>query len=209
MNRRLTTYDCVFLALTLVRAQNEHDLTHLLPNFCLSQTFNSVTLLSSAVTHLSTGQLAAGGRKLITIRPIVESDRAEWQRLFTDYLTFYESSVSSEVYDTSFKRLLGDDENDFHGALAEVDGKPVGLVHYLFHRHMWRVENVVYLQDLYADPDIRGKGIGRALIEHVYAEADKAGCPSVYWLTQDFNATARKLYDRVATLSPFIKYARP
>ena len=65
-----------------------------------------------------------------------------------------------------------------------------------------------YLQDLYADPDVRGLGIGRALIEAVYAAADAAGAPSVYWLTQDFNHTARKLYDRIGTKSPFIKYTR-
>ena len=85
----------------------------------------------------------------------------------------------------------------------------MGLVHYLFHRHCWREENVCYLQDLYADPEVRGKGIGRALIEAVYAAADAAGAPSVYWLTQDFNHTARKLYDRIGTVTPFIKYARP
>ncbi|MDD9921010.1 MAG: GNAT family N-acetyltransferase, partial [Boseongicola sp.] len=59
------------------------------------------------------------------------------------------------------------------------------------------------------DPDVRGQGIGRALIEAVYSAADDAGAPAVYWLTQDFNAEARKLYDRIGTLTPFIKYARP
>lgn len=145
---------------------------------------------------------------MITIRPIVATDRADWQRLWTAYLEFYESTVTPEVYDTSFTRLLGNDSQDFHGFIAEMDGKPVGLVHYLFHRHMWKTENVVYLQDLYADPDVRGQGVGRKLIEAVYAAADAAGCPTVYWLTQDFNEQARKLYDRIGTLSPFIKYGR-
>lgn len=89
-----------------------------------------------------------------------------------------------------------------------MDGKLVGLTHYLFHRHGWKVEDTCYLQDLYADPDVRGMGVGRALIEAVYAAADAAGAPSVYWLTQDFNHTARQLYDRIGTKSPFIKYTR-
>lgn len=145
---------------------------------------------------------------MITTRPIVENDRANWARLWTAYLEFYETSVTPEVYETSFKRLLGNDTQDFHGLIAEIDGKPVGLVHYLFHRHMWKIENVVYLQDLYADPEVRGRGVGRKLIEAVYRAADAAGCPSVYWLTQDFNAEARRLYDRIGTLSPFIRYGR-
>lgn len=145
---------------------------------------------------------------MIRVRQLRSSDRAQWQRLWTAYLAFYESTATTEVYETAFTRLLGNDPQDFHGALAESDGQPVGLVHYVFHRHLWKVENVCYLQDLYADPEARGQGVGRALIEHVYAQADAAGCPSVYWTTQDFNETARKLYDRIGQKTPFIKYSR-
>ncbi|MBI1217401.1 MAG: GNAT family N-acetyltransferase [Rhodobacteraceae bacterium] len=144
----------------------------------------------------------------LTIRPLVASDEAEWRRLWTAYLVFYESTVSEEVYRSSFARMLSGDDHEFHGLIAEVDGRPVGLVHYLFHRHGWRVENVCYLQDLYADPEVRGQGIGRALIEAVYAAADTAGAPTVYWLTQTFNTTARQLYDRIGVVTPFIKYNR-
>ena len=143
-----------------------------------------------------------------TIRPLRAEDEAEWRRLWTGYLEFYQTSVPEEVYRTTFARLLGEDPHDFHGLIAEQDGQPVGLTHYLFHRHCWRVENVIYLQDLYVDPQVRGTGAGRALIEAVYAAADAAGCPTVYWLTQDFNATARQLYDRIAKVTPFIKYQR-
>ncbi len=143
-----------------------------------------------------------------TIRPLAAADEAEWRRLWTGYLEFYETSVTEQVYRTTFARLLGDDAQDYHGLVAQRGGKPIGLTHYLFHRHCWRVENVIYLQDLYVDPEARGTGAGRALIEAVYAAADAAGCPSVYWMTQDFNATARQLYDRVAKLTPFIKYQR-
>lgn len=147
----------------------------------------------------------------IAVRPLVASDEAEWRRLWTAYLEFYEAGVPEEVYRSSFDRMLAGNSgaaNEFRGLIAEVDGKPAGLVHYLFHRHGWRIENVCYLQDLYADPEVRGTGVGRALIEAVYEKADAEGCPSVYWLTQDFNETARKLYDRIATKTPFIKYQR-
>ena len=142
------------------------------------------------------------------IRPVERTDKAEWRRLWTGYLDFYETRVDEEVYRTAFGRLLDADPREFHGLVAERDGRLVGLVHYVFHRHMWRLEDVVYLQDLYVDPSARGAGIGRALIEAVYAAADTARCPAVYWLTQDFNHTARKLYERVGELTPFIKYQR-
>jgi GNAT superfamily N-acetyltransferase len=154
------------------------------------------------------------GRPQVDIRPIVASDEAQWRKLWAGYLEFYESSVPEDVYEATFGRILGDHiEGDVsfyepRGLLAQVHGEPVGLVHYFYHRHCWRLEHVCYLQDLYAVPRARGTGVGRALIEAVYAEADRDGCPNVYWMTQEFNATARKLYDRMATLTPFVKYSR-
>ncbi len=143
------------------------------------------------------------------VRWLRDEDRTEWRGLWRAYLEFYETRVSETVYETFFARLRGEDPQDFHGLVAEKDRRLVGLCHFLFHRHGWKVENVCYLQDLYTVPNMRGHGVGRALIEAVYAEADQRGAPGVYWLTQDFNETARRLYDKVATVTPFIKYARP
>lgn len=145
----------------------------------------------------------------LEIRPICTEDKPEWAKLWTGYLAFYQTELPEEVFDSTFSRLLSDNPHDFNGLLAVLNGKPVGLTHYLFHRHGWKIENTCYLQDLWAEPEVRGHGIGRALIEAVYAEADKAGAPSVYWLTQEDNLPARQLYDRVGKLTPFIKYQRP
>ncbi|MFW2587256.1 N-acetyltransferase family protein [Sagittula sp. SSi028] len=131
-----------------------------------------------------------------------------WRKLWKAYLAFYESTVSEAVYASTFERLLGDDPRDFSALVAEVDGRVVGLAHYMFHRHNWKIEDVCYLQDLYADPAVRGTGVGRALIEAVYDAADHHGAPQVYWTTQEFNDVARRLYDRVGALTPFIKYQR-
>ncbi len=145
----------------------------------------------------------------VIIRPLGATDEPAWRALWTGYLEFYKTSVPEAVYASTFTRLLNDDPQDFLGFVAEVDGQLVGLVHFLFHRHGWRIENVCYLQDLYADPSVRGKGVGRKLIEAVYAAADAEDAPSVYWLTQDDNTAGRKLYDRVGQLTNFIKYQRP
>ncbi|MDU9003393.1 GNAT family N-acetyltransferase [Sedimentitalea todarodis] len=145
----------------------------------------------------------------LIVRPLRAEDLSQWSEMWTAYLEFYETSVAPEVYDSTFTRLLGDDPRDFNALVAEQDGRLVGLTHYLFHRHAWKIEDICYLQDLYARPEYRGTGVGRALIEAVYAVADKNGTPAVYWLTQDFNETARTLYDRIAKVTPFIRYQRP
>ncbi|MFN4129973.1 MAG: GNAT family N-acetyltransferase [Paracoccaceae bacterium] len=117
-------------------------------------------------------------------------------------------AVPEVVYQSTFARLLGHDLRDFTRLLAEAEGKVIGLTHYLSHRHAWKIEEVIYLQDLYVDPAPRGIGACRALIEAVYTVADAAGTPTGYWLTQDFNAQARQLYDRIAQVTPFIGYNR-
>jgi len=145
----------------------------------------------------------------ITIRPLRADDKAQWTALWTAYLAFYNTTLPPDIYDSSFARMLGDDPRDFSGLVAEKDGALIGLTHFVFHRHGWKIEDVCYLQDLYVSPAARGTGCGRKLIEAVYAAADAKGCPSVYWLTQDDNAAGRQLYDRVGTLTNFIKYQRP
>lgn len=142
------------------------------------------------------------------IRALHRDDRPEWAELWADYLDYYQTSVPEDIHESTFVRLLSGDEHEFHALVAEVDGRLVGLTHYLFHRHAWKIENVCYLQDLYTRPEARGTGVGRALIEAVYAAADANGTPAVYWLTQDFNTTARQLYDRIAVKTPFIRYNR-
>jgi GNAT superfamily N-acetyltransferase len=142
----------------------------------------------------------------LTVRPLEQSDHAEWRRLWTAYLTFYEATVPEEVYETTWKRLFTEGEFEPKGFLALRDGKPVGLVHFLYHRTCWSLVNNCYLQDLFTDPDARGSGAGAALIEAVRKDAGEKGIKNVYWMTHETNTTARKLYDRVARRTGFIEY---
>lgn len=144
----------------------------------------------------------------LNIRPLTPDDFTDWQDLWMNYLAFYETRVEENIYHTTFARLISDTHPNQNALIAVLDNRAVGLVHYIYHPHNWKIEDVTYLQDLYASPEARGIGVGRALIEAVYAAADANGTPNVYWLTQDFNLTARHLYDRIAQKTPFIKYNR-
>lgn len=142
----------------------------------------------------------------VEIRPIAKGDHAEWRRLWTAYLEFYKTKVPEQVYETSWQRLFTEGEFEPRGFIALVDGKPVGLVHYLYHRSMWSLEGNCYLQDLFTDASARGKGVGAALIEAVRQAAAERGVTNVYWMTEETNDTARALYDRVSRRTGFIEY---
>ena len=144
----------------------------------------------------------------IRVRPLSVSDRPAWDRLWAGYLAFYESVLDPAVSETTWTRLL-DPAFPIHGLVAVDEvGAPIGLTHYVLHPATWAVGPYCYLEDLFVDPAARAGGVGRALIEAVYAAADAAGASRVYWLTHETNATARLLYDRVARHRGFIQYQR-
>lgn len=141
------------------------------------------------------------------IRPLRSSDRQVWGKLWDGYLRFYRQHLAPEVTDSTFARLV-DEHQQPHGLVAERDGQLVGFVHYTFHRTTWSQRDSCYLEDLFVDPAARGAGVGRHLIEAVYAAADRAQAGTVYWMTQEFNAEGRALYDTLARRTSFIRYER-
>ena len=145
----------------------------------------------------------------VRVRRLAARDKPVWTELFKGYITFYKSTVADDVIEGTWQRLMTG-EPGFHIALVAVDEQdvPVGLAHVLFHRSTWSPTWYCYLEDLFVDPAARAKGIGRALIEATYAEADARGCTRTYWATQEFNYRARGLYDQLATKSPFVQYRR-
>jgi GNAT superfamily N-acetyltransferase len=145
----------------------------------------------------------------VRVRRLEPRDKAAWLPLFKGYIEFYKSSVADDVIEETWNRMLSGQEG-FHIGFVAVDATdaPIGLAHVLFHRSTWSKTWYCYLEDLFVRPDIRAKGVGRALIEAVYAESEKCGATRTYWTTQEFNYRARGLYDQVATKSPFIQYRR-
>ncbi len=142
------------------------------------------------------------------IRPLATGDQPAWAPLWRAYLAFYGTERDTAQFDLTFNRFIDPARQDMLAWLAWQGDDAVGLVHVIVHAHGWQDAPVTYLQDLYATPETRGTGVGRQLIETVYADADAAGRPNVYWMTQTGNATARQLYDRIAIATDFMKYNR-
>ena len=139
------------------------------------------------------------------IRPVSAADHPAWLPLWQGYQRFYNAEIAAEVSAVTWQRFL-DPSEPMHAALAWQDGVAVGLVHWIFHRSCWTVSDYCYLQDLYVAETVRGGGVGRALIEQVYAAAQAYGANRVHWLTQEDNTQARQLYDRIASRSGLIQY---
>ena len=144
---------------------------------------------------------------MIEIRSVRASDLGSWLPLWRGYQAFYRTDIPDEATHLAWTRLLDPGEPMF-AALAEDQGRAVGLVHWILHRSTWTPGPYCYLQDLFVLPEARGSGIGRRLIEHVYLEARQAECSRVYWLTHETNTEAMLLYDRIAERSGFVQYRK-
>ena len=141
------------------------------------------------------------------LRAFAPSHFELWYPLWRDYQTFYKVDIADAVTRQTWERLL-DPQEPMHGALAFAGDDAVGMVHFIEHRSCWTAGNYIYLQDLFVASEARGRGMGRALIEHVYGEATARGCARVYWLTHESNHDAMQLYDRIADRPGFVQYRK-
>ncbi len=143
------------------------------------------------------------------IRKLEARDKAAWLPLFQAYVAFYKARVPDSVIEGTWARLMQSEASNLVGLVVvdEAD-RPFGIAHLLFHISTWSPTTYCYLEDLFVDPSHRGTGAGRALIEATFSEADRRGATRTYWMTQETNSTARALYDRLASKTPFVQYRR-
>ena len=146
----------------------------------------------------------------IQVRPLQKADEPTWLSLWSQYNEFYKRTVPADATSTSFARFLDSANPRMYAAVA-VDSssdKVVGFVHWYPHPSTSSIEEVVYLHDLFVEPNIRNKGAGRALIEHVYQHSKETlKAHHVYWHTQIFNHRAQLLYVNVADRTDFVMYS--
>jgi GNAT superfamily N-acetyltransferase len=144
----------------------------------------------------------------LNIRELKETDKDRWLELWAGYLEFYKSNLSPEQTEFTWKRLINN-EQKMYGFVAENENGVIGFTHCLFRPSTWTETDYCYLEDLFVDPNIRGKGVGRALMNRVVELAKEKNSKRVYWTTQEFNKTARVLYDSITSVSEFVQYRLP
>ena len=133
-------------------------------------------------------------RPPLEIRAALPADKQRWFILWQGYLDFYKTELSTEQSELTWQRIL-DPEFNMKCAVAIDDGLIVGFTTYSLQNSTWSEGGHCYLEDLFVDSAVRGKGVGRALIEYVKSYAIENNCSRLYWNTDEDNATARKLYD--------------
>jgi GNAT superfamily N-acetyltransferase len=141
----------------------------------------------------------------ILIRTIAEDDREDWLKLWNAYLAFYKMEIAPAVTEKTWSRII-DPASPLTCRVAEVDGRVAGFVIHFTHPSTWVVEEDCYLEDLYVDENLRGQGVGRALIDDLVGLAEEHGWARLYWHTDEGNHRARKLYDSYVEADGHVRY---
>ncbi|MDN5806374.1 MAG: GNAT family N-acetyltransferase [Brevibacterium sp.] len=145
----------------------------------------------------------------LSIRPVETSDEVRWRELFRGYRAFYHLDESEEIVSRVWG-WLNDTDHECNGLVVETDDAIVAIADYRYFSRPSTGSVGIWLDDLFTDPAVRGRGAGRALIAHLQEIAAAEGRSVVRWITADDNAQAQVLYDDVATKTNWLTYdAKP
>ncbi len=141
------------------------------------------------------------------IRPVRPTDAPAWRALYKGYATFYQVPMTEDILDRTWA-WLHDPAHPLEGLVAVSDGDLVGFAHFRQQPQPLLGREAGFLDDLFVDPAQRGRGAGRLLIGALTDIARSRDWPMLSWITASDNATARRLYDDVATAAIWVTYEK-
>jgi GNAT superfamily N-acetyltransferase len=131
----------------------------------------------------------------INIRPATAED-AGLIFHFIRELAIYEKALE-EVTTTEgeLRQALFDDNQGAHALICELDSEAAGFAVYFYNFSTWLGKYGIFLEDLYISPEFRGRGAGKALLQHLARQAVAEGCGRFEWNVLDWNAPAIRFYE--------------
>ncbi|HEY0262996.1 MAG TPA: GNAT family N-acetyltransferase [Granulicella sp.] len=115
-------------------------------------------------------------------------------RALAEYEREPESAIATEA------DLLRDgftEPRRFHCLIAGWQGKPAGFALYFHNYSTWRGRHGIHIEDLFVLSELRGKGIGKALLTSVAAIAQEQGCQRLQWDVLEWNTPAIGFYEKI------------
>lgn len=133
------------------------------------------------------------------IEPVSEKNLAEVLPLITQYQMFYQVPDISDARNEAFFSQFGEQSPLGCLFLYREAGRAVAFATVYFSFASTIAAKVAVLNDMYTEPECRGKGIGRQLIEHCRQYAEQQGAARLQWVTAPDNKQAQRLYDSLDT----------
>ncbi|MDR2343996.1 MAG: GNAT family N-acetyltransferase [Spirochaetaceae bacterium] len=84
--------------------------------------------------------------------------------------------------------------------IAEYDGQAAGFALFFHNYSTFKGKPGLYLEDLFVKPELRGKGVGRALLRNLAALAARRGCGRLEWACLDWNTPSIAFYKSIGAI---------
>ncbi|MDA9618812.1 GNAT family N-acetyltransferase [bacterium] len=139
------------------------------------------------------------------IRKLEQKDKGNWAKLYNSYAKFYKVPMNKEILDTLWG-WIHDESHIVNGICFELENKIVGIAHYRTMPRPIQGQCVGFLDDLFIEPDFRGKKIAQKLINHLKSLSKANNWDGIRWITHSSNENAKKLYDKIANNIGFELY---
>jgi GNAT superfamily N-acetyltransferase len=142
----------------------------------------------------------------VEIRPARREEIEEMLPLIRAYCEFYETEPDDDGLRRMFETLITDPSQ---GAvfIARDEGRAVGFATLDWKWSSLKAARIGYLEDLFVDPEARGRGIADALIEVCAERCRELGMPAMDWLTAPDNHRAQQVYNRTgAEAETYLEY---
>lgn len=105
--------------------------------------------------------------------------------------------LTASATEESLRSSLFGEASAAHTLLAFVDGQPIGYATYFFSFTSMMGRRALWLDDLFVDPALRSRGIGKALMAYLAGIAVENKCARFEWIVLDWNTSAIDLYKRL------------
>jgi GNAT superfamily N-acetyltransferase len=139
-------------------------------------------------------------KQKLNLRPATPDDVPQILQFIRDLATYEREPDAVLATEADLLRDGFGPQKRFHCLMADYDGVAVGFALYFYSYSTWAGHAGIYLEDLYVDPAMRGKGIGKSLLSAVAAIAVSEGCPRLEWSVLDWNQPSIDFYHQMGAV---------
>lgn len=131
----------------------------------------------------------------VTIRRVEQVDLGVLLPLMRAYCDFYDTNPRDDRLIALARALLDDPAEGVQLLARDADAEAVGFATVYWSWDTTEAMRIGIMHDLFVIPELRGKGVGRGLIEACRGACRKRGVGRLVWQTAPDNETAQRLYD--------------
>jgi len=135
------------------------------------------------------------------IRPAQQDEVGIVLQLIHDLALYEKAPNEVEATEKELLETIFVDNARVFCDVVEVNGEIAGMAIWFLNYSTWQGKHGIYLEDLFIKPEFRGKGYGKALLQHLARVCDERGYGRFQWWVLDWNSPAIEFYKSLGAVA--------